>query len=87
MTLIIWLVNRTQVAIDPLKVHHALDAKYPGTVFCGMFDRSTKPGVKCCGRGGERGRGVTGGRGNRGWCSTGDWSYTGRGGEGRVRTG
>lgn len=45
-------MDDTQVAIDPLKVHYALDAKHPRTVFCGIFAGATKPGMKCCGRGG-----------------------------------
>lgn len=86
MAVLIRLVDGTQVAIDPLKVYYTLDAKNPGTVFCGVFAGATKLGMKCCGRGGECGCGVSGG-GTRGWCSTRDWSLEGgRGGGERVRT-
>lgn len=61
MTLLVRLVDDTQIAIDLLKVHHALDAKHPGTVFCGVFAGATKPGMKCRSGGGEWGQGAGGG--------------------------
>lgn len=77
MTFLIRLVYLTQIAIDPLKVHNTLDTEHPGTVFCGIFACATKPGVKFCCRSGEWGHGVAGARHSRGWCITGDCSYTG----------
>lgn len=60
-TLLTRLVDDTQVAVDPLKVHYALDTKGPGTVFCGIFAGATKPDMSCCSRGGEWGYRLGGG--------------------------
>lgn len=48
MTILTGLLNHTQEGIDLLKVHYTLDTKCPGTVFCGIFAGSTKPGMKLC---------------------------------------
>lgn len=59
MTLFGGLVNGTQVAIDPLKVHYAHG------ILCGLFTCGTTFCLNCCSYVGVRGRGVAGGGGGR----------------------
>jgi len=77
------LMDAAQVAVDPLEVHHALDAVHPGAVFSGELAGATKLGVEFRGGAGERQLGAAGGVSpGRGRSLAG-----GRGGERRVGTG
>lgn len=65
--LVIRLLDHTQEAIDPLKVHYSFDAKCPETVLRGRFVNLTNPVMQFTGRSGGQfaGRGAAGG--GRGW--------------------